>query len=307
MSQAKDGSRLRNILCALFDFNDGRRRTHFDRFQSHGLPGTCIHRKCFSMRMSALKKEKRAADRPLSIQWEQANVTTIAHVATVVNPAFATVNETVHRRLPGVPVGGATAGNKALPEAARNTTLPKQRHASDESRQLPLANIKTVAVVDDHPLFRCGVIEILRSSQKFRVVAAGGSKDEAIAAAEQHLPDLMILDLNMPGGGVEAARHIIKAYPDVKVLFLTVSDLEQDVFSCLQAGARGYIVKGTSGSALVRMAEAVCQGGLVISPSVAFRLLTRMQNRTVVGATSADHHDFTPWKGQILYYASLET
>jgi two-component system nitrate/nitrite response regulator NarL len=171
---------------------------------------------------------------------------------------------------------------------------------SDESDQLPMSSVRTIAIIDDHPLYRGGVAQALTETNRFRVVAEGGSKDEAIAIAGEHLPDLIILDVSIPGGGIEAALEITRVFPAMRIMFLTVSDTESDVFSCLQAGALGYVLKGTSGSELLKMAEAVCQGETIITPSLAGRLLTSMHRRTAVKTTRVDQHDLTPRENQIL-------
>ena len=95
-----------------------------------------------------------------------------------------------------------------------------------------------IAIVDDHPLFREGVAATLRRQPGFEVVAEGSSAAEAIAIAAQRLPDIMLLDLSMPGGGLEAVRQIATAYPVVKSIMLTVSQDEEDVTTALRAGAR---------------------------------------------------------------------
>ena len=95
-----------------------------------------------------------------------------------------------------------------------------------------------IAIVDDHPLFREGVAHTLRMQPDVEVVAEGESAADAIRIAGQRLPDVMLLDVSMPGGGVNAAREIAAAYPVVKVVMLTVSEDEEDVTAALRAGAR---------------------------------------------------------------------
>jgi two-component system, NarL family, nitrate/nitrite response regulator NarL len=192
---------------------------------------------------------------------------------------------------------GGSKSKLAMSAAPKRSRSEKQ---SDEADQLPLSGFKTIAIVDDHPLYRGGVAQALTETNRFRVVAEGGTKDEAVAIAEEFLPDLMILDVSIPGGGIEAALEITRVFPAMRIMFLTVSDTESDVFSCLQAGALGYVLKGTSGSELLKMAEAVCQGETIITPSLAGRLLTSMHRRTAVKTTRVDQHDLTPRENQIL-------
>jgi two-component system, NarL family, nitrate/nitrite response regulator NarL len=139
-----------------------------------------------------------------------------------------------------------------------------------------MADAVRVAVIDDHPLFREGVTQVLARTDGFRVVAEGGTAEDAIRAAQETQPDVMLLDVRMPGGGVAAAQVITRACPAIKVLFLTVSEDEEDVFACLEAGASGYILKGVGSSELTSMVRAVHQGEMTITPSLAARLLASM-------------------------------
>ena len=97
-----------------------------------------------------------------------------------------------------------------------------------------------VAVIDDHPLFREGVSHIIRNSKALEFVAEGGCADDAARIAKHDLPDIVLLDVNIPGCGLEAARKIARACPVVKVVMLTVSESEDDVGQALAAGVQGY-------------------------------------------------------------------
>jgi two-component system, NarL family, nitrate/nitrite response regulator NarL len=130
-----------------------------------------------------------------------------------------------------------------------------------------------VAVVDDHPLFRVGVVNTLRAAGVFDVVAEGSSAEDAVRIAAEMPPDVMLLDIRMPGGGLEAARSITTSAPKVKILLLTVSEDEGDVSTGLDAGVRGYVLKGAVSSELIRMIMAVLAGELVITPTLATKLL----------------------------------
>lgn len=105
----------------------------------------------------------------------------------------------------------------------------------------------SVLVVDDHALFRDGIASLLRAGG-IRVVGQAGDGSEAIAKARELHPDLILMDIQMPGvSGLEAIRAITAEMPDIKVVMLTVSDDEQDLFEALKSGAVGYIVKNTPG------------------------------------------------------------
>ena len=98
-----------------------------------------------------------------------------------------------------------------------------------------------LVIVDDHPLFREGVAATLQQDPFFQVVAEGKSADDALHLAQEHLPDLLLLDIAMPGGGLEAAKKVALACPVTKIVMLTFSEEEDNVLSALKAGAKGYI------------------------------------------------------------------
>jgi len=137
----------------------------------------------------------------------------------------------------------------------------------------------SIIVVDDHPLFREGVVTTLMESGKFEVVAQAGTKDDAIRLAGRHLPDLMLIDVSMPGGGIETADQIANTMPVIKVVMLTVSEQEQDVQAALKAQARGYVLKGVASSELISILQDIHLGDSYISPHLAANLLTHNANR----------------------------
>lgn len=157
-----------------------------------------------------------------------------------------------------------------------------------------------VAVVDDHPIFREGVAHTIRSSPAFEMVGEGACADDALRIARTDLPDVVLLDVSMPGGGIEAARAIAASCPVVKVIMLTVSESEEHVAQALEAGAHGYILKGASGSELISTVQSVSRGESYVSPGLAARLLAvssrKMRQRTKL----ADTVDLTKREEQIL-------
>ena len=104
-----------------------------------------------------------------------------------------------------------------------------------------------IAVIDDHPLFREGVTHTIRNSKLLEVVAEGACAEDAVRIAKDQQPDIILLDVSMPGSGLEAVRTIAHACPFVKVIMLTVSESEDHVSQALAAGSQGYVLKGTSG------------------------------------------------------------
>jgi len=135
-----------------------------------------------------------------------------------------------------------------------------------------------IVVVDDHPLFRNGVAVTLATAPEFEVAGQGVNADEAVELAVDLLPDIMLLDISMPGGGIAAAQRIAAACPVVKIVMLTVSERDDDVVSALRAGARGYILKGIGGAELVAIVRAVHRGESYVSPDLAARLLTEARD-----------------------------
>ena len=131
------------------------------------------------------------------------------------------------------------------------------------------------------PLFRAGVICTLRDACDMEVVGEGATAEDAICIASTHLPDVILLDIGMPGGGVEAARAIRETCSSVKAAMLTASESERHVTDLLRCGVNGYILKGSSGPGLLQMGRSVRNGGLFITSSLAARLLaqTSVPNR----------------------------
>lgn len=146
-----------------------------------------------------------------------------------------------------------------------------------------------IAVIDDHPLLREGVVSVLASEEKFEVVGEGGSGPDAVSIAEELMPDVLLLDVSIPGGGIDAARAISQSCPFVKVVMFTVAEDEETVTSALQAGARGYVLKGTSGPELIGTIWRMHRGESYISPHLAARLLAQMAPVNGKVASSTPH------------------
>jgi two-component system, NarL family, nitrate/nitrite response regulator NarL len=136
-----------------------------------------------------------------------------------------------------------------------------------------------IAVVDDHPLLRDGVVGTLSREPTLEVIGVGASATDAIALARDQHPDVILLDISMPGGGIEAARQICSAYPAIKTIMLTVSEREEDVTAAMEAGAHGYVLKGITGADLIGTIRAVSRGETYITPQFAARLLASLKLR----------------------------
>ncbi len=133
-----------------------------------------------------------------------------------------------------------------------------------------------IVLADDHPLFRAGVAYTLAAEADMDVVGQGSSAEEAIRLAQDLLPDLILLDINMPGSGLQAARTITVTCPVTRIIMLTVSEEEEDLLAALKAGARGYILKGVPAREMVRIVRAVCTGESYVTPTLAASLLREM-------------------------------
>ncbi|HVM17655.1 MAG TPA: response regulator transcription factor [Gaiellaceae bacterium] len=134
-----------------------------------------------------------------------------------------------------------------------------------------------VLLVDDHDLFRTGLRNLLEE-QGVTIVAEAGSGGEAVRAVRDLAPDVVIMDLNMPGmNGVEATRHIVASAPLTRVLVLTISDQDGDVMDAILAGACGYLMKDASIQELLRGLRSAAVGESLISPQIAAKVLQRVR------------------------------
>lgn len=130
-----------------------------------------------------------------------------------------------------------------------------------------------VLTADDHPVVRAGVSALLANEEDFEVVAEARDGAEAVALYEHHKPDVVLMDLRMPGmDGVQAIRTIMREHPEARVLALTSYEGDMDIFRALNAGARGYLLKDMLGTDVVRAVRAAAAGERVIPTDVATRL-----------------------------------
>jgi DNA-binding NarL/FixJ family response regulator len=129
-------------------------------------------------------------------------------------------------------------------------------------------------VADDHGRFRDGVRAMLRREDEIELVGEATTGDEAIAAADALQPDVVLMDLRMPGtNGIEATRRILETSPHMRVLVLTMYEDDDSVFAALRAGARGYLLKGADKVEILRAIDAVSSGEAIFGPAIAQRLM----------------------------------
>ncbi|MQA07446.1 MAG: response regulator [Pseudonocardiaceae bacterium] len=136
-------------------------------------------------------------------------------------------------------------------------------------------------IVDDHPVVRGGLRGVFAGDPDFQVLGEAGDGAEALAQADRLNPDVVLMDLRMPGmGGVEAIQRLSATAPSVRVLVLTTYDTDADVLPAIEAGATGYLLKDAPRDELIRAVRAAYRDESVLSPSVASRLMGQVRQPT---------------------------
>ncbi len=132
----------------------------------------------------------------------------------------------------------------------------------------------SVVIADDHPLVRSGLRTVLATAPGIEVVAEASTGAEAVAAATSILPDVVVMDLQMPEtNGIDATRQIVTATPNVAVLVLTMFEDDASVFAAMRAGARGYLLKGAEQDEIIRAIHAAAHGEAIFGPAIAQRVI----------------------------------
>lgn len=153
----------------------------------------------------------------------------------------------------------------------------------------------TIGVVDDHPLFREGVTRSLSEISDFVVVGEGASSDDAAMIAADNRPDVMLLDVSMPGGGLSAIGHVLTRSPSTKVLMLTVSEEVDTLLGALQRGAMGYVLKGVGSRGLAEAIQTIMSGARYISPTMSAKVMeSSLQNG------NSDKNSLTPREREVM-------
>jgi DNA-binding NarL/FixJ family response regulator len=143
----------------------------------------------------------------------------------------------------------------------------------------------TTLIADDHPVFRKGLRALLASMPEVELAGEATTGEEAIRLAEQLQPDVILMDLNMPGGGgLAAIRQIVQISPHIRILVVTMFQDDDSVFAALRAGARGYVLKDMSDADISRAILAVGRGEAIFSPAIAERLMTFFSARPALPA-----------------------
>jgi DNA-binding NarL/FixJ family response regulator len=145
-----------------------------------------------------------------------------------------------------------------------------------------------IVLADDHPVVREGIRGMLQGYDDIEVVGQAGSGPEAVELVAALRPDLVLMDLRMPGGdGVEATRAIASRFPATRVVVLTTYETDQDILRAIEAGAGGYLLKDIAPADLARSVRSAAAGETVLATSAASALLGRVQGRQAAPALSA--------------------
>lgn len=153
-----------------------------------------------------------------------------------------------------------------------------------------------VLVVDDHTLFRKGIINLLQQQSGIEVVGEAKDGREGIALAKQLLPDIILMDVQMPEcNGIQATEAIRQEFPDIRIIMLTVSEQDEDLFSAIKAGARGYLLKSVEPDHLLKAIDLLMKGEAVIPHNMASKLLTEFSAMAKQPVSKADSSgDYQP-------------
>ena len=145
-----------------------------------------------------------------------------------------------------------------------------------------------ILIADDHPHFRDGLRALLVSASDLEVVGEAADGEEAISLDADLQPDVILMDLGMPGvGGIETTRRILRTSPHIAILVISMFEDEDSVFAALQAGARGYLLKGALKAEILRSIRAVASGEAIFGPAVARRLMQYFSNPHPAGPPDA--------------------
>lgn len=143
-----------------------------------------------------------------------------------------------------------------------------------------------IAVVDDHPMMREGIVTALSSAPDLEIVAQGASAAEAVKIAATLKPHVLVLDINMPGGGLAALQAIANRGHLIACIIVSVREDEHTVSQAMRLGAKGYVLKGTNGSDFIEIIRAIKTGALYVTPSLAARVLGQQAGMPVAPAAS---------------------
>lgn len=163
---------------------------------------------------------------------------------------------------------------------------------------------KTILLVDDHVVVRIGLRALLEHNEQFEVIAEAGTAKEAVEMIEKYHPDVVLMDIRLPGpSGIDATEEIIHRWPDVRVVILTSYAEDEMLFSAISAGASGYVLKQISAEGLITAIEAACRGEAVLDPAVTQRVFQEVR-RAVKEEESAAFSNLSQQEKHVLVLVS---
>ncbi|MEN8172917.1 MAG: response regulator transcription factor [Chloroflexota bacterium] len=165
-------------------------------------------------------------------------------------------------------------------------------------------NKQRILLVDDHEVVRLGLKALLDRHPHFEVIAEAGTAREALQLTEQHLPDVVVMDIRLPGGsGIDACEKITEDHPSTQVIMLTSYAEDEMLFSAIRAGAAGYVLKQIGGEDLVRAIEAIGRGEALLDPAVTQRIFQEVRRAAKEEEASA-FSDLTQQERHVLILVS---
>ena len=158
-----------------------------------------------------------------------------------------------------------------------------------------------VLVVDDHPLFREGLANLLNTAQNTSVVGEASRGAEAVSKAKALNPDVILMDIQMPDmNGIEATRRILSIQPSIRIIMLTMLEDDDSLFAALRAGARGYILKGADKAEVLRTVSAAAEGQALFGPAIAGRITNFFQRSQLPSPRISPFPDLTERECEVL-------
>jgi len=163
---------------------------------------------------------------------------------------------------------------------------------------------KDILLVDDHEVVRLGLKSLLEHNDQFDVVAEAGTAKEAVAMVEKFHPDVVLMDIRLPGpSGIDACEEITTRWPDVRVVILTSYAEDDMLFSAIRAGASGYVLKQIGAEGLITAIEAACRGEALLDPAVTQRVFQEVR-RAVKSEEAAAFADLSQQEKNVLILVS---
>ncbi|OGO38459.1 MAG: DNA-binding response regulator [Chloroflexi bacterium RBG_16_56_8] len=163
----------------------------------------------------------------------------------------------------------------------------------------------SVLLVDDHTLFRQGLASVLKDRPNYQVVGHAANGLEAIDLARQLMPDLILMDVHMPVlNGLEATRQIKREMPDVRIVMLTMSEDDQNLFEAIKSGAQGYLLKNTAADELFRFMEGVLEGEASVSGVMAAKMLGEFRKPKTISSEVTGNEQLTDREREVLSHVA---